>query len=313
VIEGLLVADKGTGVTSFQVVAQVRRLLRVPKVGHGGTLDPLATGVLPLLLGEATKLQPYLQAEDKEYVATVRLGVETDTLDVTGRVTAERPVPALDAADLLAALSGFRGEIDQVPPMYSALYVGGVRLHELARAGVEVERAPRRVRVDALEVLAWEPPRLTLRVACGKGFYVRSLAADLGRRLGCGGTIEALRRTRLGSFTEAEALPWEAIRDGRVDAIRAAVVSPERAVAGLPAVRVDEAGHQRLRAGGRLPPDPGVPALCRLYRGDTFLGVGEGGPAGLRAVRLLPAPPVPGPSLAGADPRPEPPAGARVG
>lgn len=312
-IEGLLVADKGTGVTSFQVVAQVRRLLRVPKVGHGGTLDPLATGVLPLLLGEATKLQPYLQAEDKEYVATVRLGVETDTLDVTGRVTAERPVPALDAADLLAALSGFRGEIDQVPPMYSALHVGGVRLHELARAGVEVERAPRRVRVDALEVLAWEPPRLTLRVACGKGFYVRSLAADLGRRLGCGGTIEALRRTRLGSFTEAEALPWEAIRDGRVDAIRAAVVSPERAVAGLPAVRVDEAGHQRLRAGGRLPPDPGAPALCRLYRGDTFLGVGEGGPAGLRAVRLLPAPPAPGPSLAGADPRPEPPAGARAG
>ena len=157
-LAGVLIAEKGPGVTSFQVVAQIRRVLRVPKVGHGGTLDPMATGVLPILLGEATKLTPYLQAEDKEYLATARLGVTTDTLDATGQVTGERPVPPLDAESLRGALRRFEGEIDQVPPMFSALHAGGRRLHELARAGIEVERPPRRVRIDVLELLDWTPP-----------------------------------------------------------------------------------------------------------------------------------------------------------
>jgi tRNA pseudouridine55 synthase len=289
-LDGLLLAEKGSGVTSFQVVAHLRRVLRVRKVGHGGTLDPLATGVLPILLGQATKLTPYLQAHDKEYVATVRLGVSTDTLDAAGRVTAERPVPALDLAALRGVVARFEGEIDQVPPMFSALHAGGRRLHELARSGVEVPRAARRVRIDALEVLAWAPPLLTVRVACGKGTYIRSLAADVGDAIGCGGHVQALVRTRVGPFTLAQAVPWAELLDADPAALRARVLPADRAVAHLPAVRLDAPAARRLAAGQRLPPGdapaPG-PGPCRVYGGDTFVGIGEAAAGGLRAVRLL--------------------------
>ena len=293
-LDGVLIAEKGPGLTSFQVVAHLRRVLRVPKVGHGGTLDPMATGVLPILLGEATKLTPYLQTQDKEYVATIRLGVTTDTLDVTGRVLTEQPVPALGVAAIRATLARFEGEIDQVPPMFSALHVGGRRLHELARAGIEVPRAPRRVRIDAIELLDWTPPLMRLRVACGKGTYIRSLAADLGAVFGCGARLEALERTRVGAFTLADAVPWSALRDGDAAALGARVLPPDLVVAHLPAVRLDPAAADRLRRGQRLigreadaltatiPCGP-----CRLYAGETFLGIGEAEAAGLRALRLL--------------------------
>ncbi|HEV8675587.1 MAG TPA: tRNA pseudouridine(55) synthase TruB [Methylomirabilota bacterium] len=291
-LDGVLVADKGSGVTSFQVVAHLRRVLRVPKVGHGGTLDPMATGVLPILLGAATKLTPYLQAHDKEYLATVRLGRVTDTLDATGRVTAERPLPPLDVAVLRGALARFEGEIEQVPPMFSALHVGGRRLHELARSGIEVARAPRRIRIDRIELLDWTTPLLTIRVACGSGTYIRSLAADLGAALDCGGSLEALRRTRLGPFLLTEAVGWDLLRTGTVEALAAHVRPADRAVIHLPAIRLDETAARRLRHGQRLPPEqtqvaPGVAGPCRLYAGDLFLGVGEVGSGGLRPLRLL--------------------------
>lgn len=293
-LDGLLLAEKGAGVTSFQVVAHLRRVLRVPKVGHGGTLDPMATGVLPILLGEATKLTLHLQSQDKEYVATVRLGRSTDTLDATGRVTDERPVPPLDAGTLRAALARFEGEIEQVPPMFSALHAGGRRLHELARAGVEVARPPRRVRIDALELTEWASPLLRMRVRCGKGTYIRSLAADLGAALGCGACLEALERTRLGPFSLADAVPWAVIREGDAARLRARVLPPDRAVAHLPPVWLDEAGTQRLRHGRRLAPGEfGAPpahepaGVCRLYAGDAFIGIGEASAAGLRSLRLL--------------------------
>jgi tRNA pseudouridine55 synthase len=293
-LDGLLIAEKGPGVTSFQVVAHLRRALRVPKVGHGGTLDPMATGVLPILLGEATKLTPYLQAQDKEYVATIRLGVTTDTLDATGRVTAERPVPPLDAATIRATLDRFEGDIDQVPPMFSALHAGGRRLHELARAGIEVPRAPRRVRIDAIELLGWSAPLLRLRVACGKGTYIRSLAADLGEAFGCGARLDALERTRLGPFALAEAVPWPLVREGDPTVLRPRVLPPDRAVAHLPAARLGPAAADRLLRGQRptgadaaavaatIPPGP-----CRLYAGETFLGIGETDGGGIRVLRLL--------------------------
>lgn len=289
---GLLLADKGPGVTSFQVVSHLRRVLRVPKVGHGGTLDPMATGVLPILLGWATKLTPYLQAQDKEYLATIRLGVTTETLDATGRITRERPVPAIDAPTLASLLARFQGEIDQVPPMFSALHVGGRRLHELARAGIEVERVPRRVRIDAIELLGWASPRLTLRVACGKGTYIRSLADDIGAALGCGAHLEVLQRTRLGPFVLRDAVPWAVIREGDADTLRARVLPSDRAVAHLPAVRLDEAAARHLQRGQALSPEELVPAsgsgeACRLYAGDAFIGIGEAGPGGLRSLRLL--------------------------
>ena len=296
-VDGLLLADKGPGVTSFHVVAHVRRVLRVAKVGHGGTLDPMATGILPLLLGDATKLTPYLLGQDKEYVATVRLGLATDTLDATGRVTAERPVPPLTPAAVEAVLARFVGELDQVPPMFSALHVGGRRLHELARAGIEVERAPRRVRIDALELRDFCPPDLTLRVACGSGTYVRSLAADLGEALGTCARLEALVRTRLGRFRLEEALPWRRLVEADPGALRAAVRPAADAVGHLPAVLVDEAGARRLQDGqavawaaagepGASAP-PGTEGPCRLHAGDRLLGIGHADGQGVRPLRLM--------------------------
>jgi tRNA pseudouridine55 synthase len=294
VSDGLLLADKGPGVTSFQVVAHLRRVLRIPKVGHGGTLDPMATGLLPILLGDATKLTAYLQGQDKEYLATIRLGVATDTLDATGTVTRERPVPPLAADEVRAVLERFVGEIEQVPPMYSALHAGGRRLHELARAGIAVERAPRRVRVDAFELIECAPPRLRVRVACGSGTYVRSLAADVGEALGCGGHVEALARTRVGSLRLEDAVPWTVIQKGDAAALAAQVLPPDRAVAHLRAIRLSPEAGRQLAHGQLIPlselvagdaPTAGVP--CRVYAGASFLGIGELSLRGLRPLRLI--------------------------
>jgi tRNA pseudouridine55 synthase len=292
--DGLLLADKGPGLTSFQVVAHLRRALRVPKVGHGGTLDPMATGLLPILLGEATKLTGYLQGQDKEYLATIRLGVTTDTLDATGAVTSERPVPALRADDVRRVLERFVGEIEQVPPMYSALHAGGRRLHELARAGIAVDRAPRRVRIDAFELIECAPPQVRVRVACGSGTYIRSLAADVGEALGCGGHVEALVRTRVGTLVLPDAVPWPIIRDGDVATLMARVLPLDRAVTHLPAIHLSEEAGRRL-AHGQLVPLSAVHAgealeaggPYRIYAGERFLGIGERSPAGLRSLRLV--------------------------
>jgi tRNA pseudouridine55 synthase len=292
--DGLLLADKGPGVTSFQVVAHLRRALRAPKVGHGGTLDPMATGLLPILLGEATKLTVYLQGQDKEYLATVRLGIATDTLDATGNVTNERSVPPLTAGEVRAALGRFVGEIEQVPPMYSALHAGGRRLHELARAGIAVERAPRRVRVYALELVECALPRLRLRVACGSGTYVRSLAADLGEALGCGGHVEALVRTRVGGLRLEDAVPWTVIQRGDAAALAGHVLPSDRAVAHLSAVSVSPETGRQLAHGQTVPLSelapvdaPRRPGPCRVYTSARFLGIGELSPRGLRPLRLL--------------------------
>ncbi len=291
---GLLLADKGPGVTSFQVVAQLRRVLRVPKVGHGGTLDPMATGLLPILLGEATRFTGYLQGQDKEYLATVRLGVATDTLDATGAVTAEREVPFLTESEIRAALDRFVGDIEQVPPMYSALHAGGRRLHELARAGIEVERTPRRVRVHAFELLGWTAPRLRVRVACGSGTYVRSLAADLGEALGCGGHVESLERTRVGPLRLEDAVPWAAIQEGDAGQLAAHVLPADRAVGHLPAVSVSAESGRRLAHGQAVPPSdldlhaaPAATGPCRVYVAARFVGIGDLSPQGLRPLRLL--------------------------
>jgi tRNA pseudouridine55 synthase len=198
----------------------------------------MATGLLPILLGEATKLTAHLQGQDKEYLATIRLGIDTDTLDATGATTRERPVPPLTDGDVQSVLARFVGDIEQLPPMYSALHAGGRRLHELARAGIAVERSPRRVRVYAFELIECVAPRLRVRVRCGSGTYVRSLAADVGETLGCGGHVEALVRTRVGSLRLEDAVPWAAIQAGDLAALAAGVLPPDRAVGHLPAVHV---------------------------------------------------------------------------
>src|SRR5262245_15589464 len=185
--------------TSATAVDRVRRGLGVARAGHGGTLDPIATGVLAICVGAATKLAQFLLADDKAYLAAGVLGVETDTLDRTGRVVAERAANVSREA-LLAALAAHTGEQRQIPPMYSAIKQGGVRLYERARAGEEVERAARRIRIDRLELLAFEPPRFRIAIACSKGTYIRSLIADLGTAVGVGAHLAELRRIRSGRF-----------------------------------------------------------------------------------------------------------------
>jgi tRNA pseudouridine55 synthase len=290
---GILPVEKGRGVTSFQVVAHLRRLLRAPKVGHGGTLDPEATGVLPILVGEATKLTPYLTELDKEYVATVRLGTVTDTQDLAGTVLEVHPVPDLSPQAVQEALAAFVGVIDQVPPMYSALHRGGKRLYELAREGQVVEREPRRVTVHSIALEAIRLPELTIRVRCGKGTYVRTLAADLGGALGCGGTLASLVRTRVGPYELEASVGWEEIRDSRHgEALWNRVLPCDSALVGLPAVGLTAAQSARY-VHGQTVTLPGSPdGWLRVYAPDgACLGVGLGRLGSVKPERLLNADP----------------------
>ncbi|HET9623739.1 MAG TPA: tRNA pseudouridine(55) synthase TruB [Kofleriaceae bacterium] len=258
-MHGVLVIDKPPGTTSAGATEQVRRALHLKRAGHGGTLDPIATGVLPICVGAATKLAQFLLADDKAYEADGRLGVTTDTLDRTGRVTAERPVDVSRDA-VLAALAAMVGEQDQVPPMYSAIKQGGVRLYDRARAGEDVARAPRRIRIDRLELLAFEPPHFRVAIACSKGTYVRSVIADLGDALGPGAHLSELRRTRSGLFTLAHAVPLEpgALAD-------APLITPAAAT-GLPSFPVGDDLVPQIFNGVQLPVVTFGPAAVGLAR-----------------------------------------------
>ncbi len=251
----LLVVDKPCGLSSFAVVKRLRAMLgkRGEKVGHGGTLDPFASGVLPICMGEGTKVLPFLLNADKVYEAVVRFGVETDTLDVTGKVVAEYPLRDLGEAALQSALPQFRGPIEQVPPMYSALKRDGQPLYKYARAGVTVERAPRQVTIHSLELLGFEAPdRARIHVCCSKGTYIRSLASDLGKQLGVGGHLVELRRTASGPFRIEQALTLDEMGARLADGRPLPLLSPLQALAHLPAVTVDQATSRVLACGQRM-------------------------------------------------------------
>jgi tRNA pseudouridine55 synthase len=248
-MHGFLNIDKPAGPTSHDVVARVRRLARQKRVGHAGTLDPAATGVLVVALGAATRLIEYVQdATAKRYHAVVRLGVTTTTDDAEGQVIDIAPVPSLDLAALEAMLGQFRGPILQVPPMYSALHHGGQRLHELAREGVVVERSARPVTIEQLELRSWESPLLTLDVLCGKGTYIRALARDLGAALGCGGHLQELRRTAVGTFLVQDAISLAAL-EADPSIVMSCLLPPERAVADWPAIDLDALETRQVRNG----------------------------------------------------------------
>jgi tRNA pseudouridine55 synthase len=261
---GVVVVDKPKGPTSNDVVQAIKRGL-VERVGHTGTLDPMATGVLPICVGEATKVAQLLSSDDKAYEATVTLGAGTDTLDALGRVVSKGPVVQFDAA----VLDQFRGTYLQTPPMYSAVKVGGRKLYEAARAGEEIERAPREVTVTRLEVLAVEGPQVQLTVECSKGFYVRVLAAELARALGTVGHLSALRRTRAGAFTLGHAVTVE-------DAAKGQGLTPlEAALAHLPSVRVSDADARKVRSGGRVEAAPHTGPVCVLGPGGALLAIAD--------------------------------------
>ncbi|MBT8493089.1 MAG: tRNA pseudouridine(55) synthase TruB [Deltaproteobacteria bacterium] len=234
--------------TSAHVVARAKRALRVRRIGHTGTLDPMATGVLPLVVGEGTKIASLLLADDKRYMATVELGAETDTDDADGEVvrTAREQAAALEPAQIVLAAAGLKGEIEQVPPIYSALKRDGKRMYELARAGHEVELEPRPVTVYELELTRVAPPKVDIGVHCSKGTYIRALARDLGRALGVGGHLTALRRTAAGPFTLDRAIPLANL-DPELAAAR--IVSPAQALAHLPAIHPQGDHLRRISQG----------------------------------------------------------------
>lgn len=249
---GLLAVDKPPGVTSHDVVLQVRRRLGAAGAGHLGTLDPSASGLLLIALGAATRAVPVWQGGEKTYEGTIRFGLETDTQDLDGTVIAEQPLGDLDAARVRAASAAFLGTIAQVPPMVSALKVGGRRLHALARRGVEVERAPRTVTVCAWDWLAIDLPEARFRIRCSGGTYVRTLAHDLGRALGPGAALAALRRTRSEPFgLERSVTADDLERLEPAEVLARAGIPIDRALEVLPAMVMDAAGAAMLGAGGR--------------------------------------------------------------
>ncbi len=211
-IDGVLCVDKAVGMTSHDVVAIVRRALDMKKVGHCGTLDPLATGLLLITLGRGTKIQDLLMSEDKEYAGTMKLGEVTDSQDSDGEVTEVRPVPELNAPEIDAAFAKYHGDFYQTPPMVSAIKKNGVPLYKLARQGKTVEREPRFVHVYAHQILALRLPEIDFRVTCSKGFYVRTYAHDIGQELGCGAHLRALRRTKSGRFSAEGAITIDELK-----------------------------------------------------------------------------------------------------
>ncbi len=280
-VSGILLLDKPLGMTSNEALQKVKRYYKARKAGHTGSLDPLATGMLPLCFGEATKVSAFLLDADKRYRLGATLGVTTETGDSEGAVIEERPVPPLDETKVEEALARFRGEIEQIPPMYSALKHEGERLYNLARKGVEVKREPRRVTIHALELIAMGDDWLELEVHCSKGTYVRTLAEDIGEALGCGAHVSELRRTQVGPYDDPDAMVTmeqvEAAAEEGFAALDALLLPIESALAHWPAVTLNEDSAYYLRQGQPvLVPRAPTSGMVRLFEAaGRFIGAGE--------------------------------------
>jgi len=286
-IDGALLLDKPVGLSSNAALQRAKKLLGAAKAGHAGTLDPLASGLLLLLFGEATKFAGPLLDADKEYLATVKLGERTTTGDAEGQVLQSKEI-SFSETTLLAVLDRFRGEIEQVPPMHSALKHQGTPLYRLARRGQNVERAPRRVRISELQLTSLEGALLGLRVVCSKGTYIRVLAEDIGEALGCGAHLAALRRTGSGRFRVADAVTLQALKEiGPKQRGRRLLALPAL-LEGLPRAQLGAAEEARLRQGQALKISGLHPGLCAVVRPDgAVIGLGTAdGEGGLRPLRL---------------------------
>jgi tRNA pseudouridine55 synthase len=271
-MHGFIVVDKPAGMTSHDVVARVRRILKMKKVGHTGTLDPFATGVLPVALGEGTKAIPYLDEGIKEYQAVLALGIATDTEDLEGSVIFERPLDGIDEDIVSECVKRFLGTISQIPPMYSALKQNGVPLYKLARKGVEVERLPRQITLHSIIIDRIELPLVSFTVRCSRGTYVRSLARDIGECLGCGAHLTQLRRTSSGPFLLMQSRTLEQLADEAMSGPeQVGVVSLNAALAHLPQLELTEVGERRVRNGISPETDDLVGALPLLVSGQKVL------------------------------------------
>ncbi len=292
-VDGLLLLNKPPGMTSNRALQTVRRLLRAKKAGHTGSLDPSATGMLPLCFGEATKVCAYLLDADKTYRVSARLGSATSTGDADGSEVIETAeVPDLSAEEWDAILQGFLGESMQVPPMYSALKQDGKRLYELARQGKTVEREARPIRVEAIELLEAAGARLVFRVTCSKGTYVRTLVEDIARKAGTVGHTVRLHRESVGPFRSEDMQDMTAIEAGAeadLEGLRAGLLGSDVALGGLPAVEIDADDAERFSGGQAVQLDEGSSeGLVRVYQaGQIFVGVGELSPGGTLAPRRV--------------------------
>jgi len=291
-VDGILILDKPIGLSSNQALQQLRRLYRARKAGHCGSLDPLASGVLPVCLGQATKFSSYLLGAHKTYRAICRLGQTTTTGDAEGDIIESRPV-AIDHSLLSRVLQDFVGQIEQIPPMYSALKHQGQRLYQLARAGKQVERAPRRVEIFELKLLACDSDRLEIEVCCSKGTYIRTLAEDIGKALTCGAHLIALRRTAVGSLQEHDSITLDRLRQlaqQGMQPLDRLLLPVTAALTHFAELRLDADASRDIRQGKRinLTGSPGA-GLYRLVSSEgVFIGLGEVGPdAELAAKRLM--------------------------
>ncbi|MGN0573237.1 MAG: tRNA pseudouridine(55) synthase TruB [Acutalibacteraceae bacterium] len=279
---GIIVLDKPKDMTSFGAVARVRRICGEKKCGHTGTLDPMATGVLTVMLGSATRFCELLPSHDKEYIASFHLGTVTDTLDITGTVLETREVKAAKS-DVAAALAKFVGEISQLPPMYSAVSVNGRRLYDLARQGIEVERTPRTVNIYSAELISSdeESGEYAVSVSCSSGTYIRTLISDLGEALGCGAVMTALRRTKANGFGIDNAVTLDRLSAAAENGTLGEITVPvDSAFSDFPAVYVSEAQARRFSNGGELAIErlkcPKIIGFLRVYApGGVFIGIGE--------------------------------------
>lgn len=274
-ISGIILLDKRTGVSSNQALQEVRRLLQANKAGHTGSLDPLATGLLPLCFGEATKVSSIMLDEDKRYQVTVQLGVITETGDTEGTILETRAVPTYSVDQISDCLQRFTGAIAQVPPMYSALKHNGKKLYELAREGKSVERAPREVTIFELQLLAYQDDCLFLDVLCSKGTYIRSLAEDIGYYLGCGATVAALRRTQVGQYHIANAWQIEQLQAKSTGELHVCLLAADAPLSFMPAAELTDAQTISIQYGQRIAYSGLDVGMVRLYNNKVFLGLGE--------------------------------------
>jgi len=285
-VDGVLLLDKPLGLSSNAVLQRVKRLYRAEKAGHTGTLDPLATGLLPICLGEATKFANALLDADKTYLATVRLGVTTTTGDAEGEVVGERPVKVA-RENIEAILPRFRGRVAQIPPRFSALKRDGRNYYEYARQGVEIVRESREIDIHALELVACRPPEIEISVRCSKGTYIRALAEDLGAALDCGAHLSALRRTAAGEFELSGATTLDAL-EARAEDKRDALLLPVDALVGrLARIDLDRVEAQRLAFGQALARPQCSDGIVRVYAAGAFAGVADLRGGILRARRML--------------------------
>ena len=273
-VDGVLLLDKPTGVTSNAALQIAKRLYRAEKAGHTGTLDPLASGLLPLCFGEATKFAQRLLDAPKAYTATIRFGATTNTADAEGEVVRTREV-RVTRDTLSDVLRSFIGERDQLPPLYSALKFQGRAYYEHARAGREIPREPRRIAIHALDLVDWSTPDAVVSVRCSKGTYIRVLAEDIGEALGCGAHLAALRRTATGGLAIEQAVTLDALERMSDDERVALLLPSELLIAGMPTVEVEASDAVRFRNGQRVPAAGGTTGECAVFSGRDFLGVGD--------------------------------------